>query len=159
MGLGSRKCAYVRWRGTERELISSSMEGSQKIRLKLKNEKKQWGTWEAPSAKRRTLDFDSGQDRRVKRLSPIWGSILGMEPTQNSLFRPLSPPKKLRNSNTSTLKVTRKSNNRKSNYLCENNAPWGGRNRRRVAWDGSSSQQASQNCLILKQSICTSDKN
>lgn len=39
MGFRSGKCSYVQWGETEKELISPSMEGSLKIRLKLMNEK------------------------------------------------------------------------------------------------------------------------
>ena len=37
------------------------------------------GTWVAQSVKPPTLDFSSGHDLRVVRLSPTLGSVLGME--------------------------------------------------------------------------------
>ena len=38
------------------------------------------GTCVTQSVKRSNLDFNSGHDLRVMRLSPVWGSALGMEP-------------------------------------------------------------------------------
>ena len=38
-----------------------------------------WGTWVAQLVKYQTLDFGSGHDLRVLRLSPEWGSTVGME--------------------------------------------------------------------------------
>jgi len=52
------------------------------IESMIKN-KKYWhpqGAWVAQSVKCPTLDFGSGHDLRVGRLSPILGSVLGVEP-------------------------------------------------------------------------------
>ena len=38
------------------------------------------GTWVAQSVERPTLDFGSGHDSRVVKLSPASGSVLRMEP-------------------------------------------------------------------------------
>ena len=38
------------------------------------------GAWAAQSVEHLTLDFGSGHDLRVVRLSPVLGSALGMEP-------------------------------------------------------------------------------
>ena len=42
-------------------------------------------TWADQSVKHPTLDFGSGHDFRVVRLSPMLGSVLGMEPALDSL--------------------------------------------------------------------------
>ena len=42
-----------------------------------------------------TLGFSSGHDLRVKRLSPVTGSVLSMEPAWDSLSLPLPPPMSL----------------------------------------------------------------
>ena len=39
-----------------------------------------WGAWVAQLVKCQTLDFDSGHDLIVVRLSLVLGSMLGMEP-------------------------------------------------------------------------------
>ena len=41
---------------------------------------KKWGTWMAQLVKCPTTDFGSDHDFRVVRLSPMLGSVLGMEP-------------------------------------------------------------------------------
>ena len=52
------------------------------------------GHWVAQLVKRPTLNFCSGHDLRVIRLSPALGSTLGVEPSQDSLSPsvPLHPP-------------------------------------------------------------------
>ena len=39
------------------------------------------GAWVAHSVRRPTVDFGSGHDLRVMRLSPVLGSMLSMEST------------------------------------------------------------------------------
>ena len=55
------------------------------------------GMWVAQWVKHLTLDFGSGHDLRIMRLSPTLGSMLSMEPTENSLS--LSPASKNNNKN------------------------------------------------------------
>ena len=47
----------------------------------------------AQSVKYPTLDFGSGHDLRVVRLSPKLGSVLGVEPALASLFLSALPPR------------------------------------------------------------------
>ena len=49
------------------------------------------GAWVAQLVKPPTLDFCSGHDLRVMRLSPAWGSMLGMEPAKDSLCPSATP--------------------------------------------------------------------
>ena len=52
-----------------------------------------WGTWVAQLVKCLTLDLSSGHDPRVVRLSPVFGSVLGMELASDSFSpSPASPP-------------------------------------------------------------------
>ena len=48
------------------------------------------GTWAAQSIKRPTLDI--GHDLAAVGSSPVWGSVLSVEPGQDSLFRTVSVP-------------------------------------------------------------------
>ena len=50
------------------------------------------GTWVAQSLACTILDFGSGHDLTVVRLSPSWGSRLGMEPACLPLPASLPPP-------------------------------------------------------------------
>ena len=43
------------------------------------------GAWAAPSVERLTLELGSGHDLVVARLRPVSGSVLGREPTWDSL--------------------------------------------------------------------------
>ena len=54
-------------------------------------EKVHWGTWVAQSAECLSLDFSSGQDLRVVRLSPMSGSVLSVELKILCFPLPLSP--------------------------------------------------------------------
>ena len=52
-----------------------------------------WGTWVAQLVKHPTLDFGSGHDLRVMRLSRVSGSVLGVEPAYDFLSPfPSAPP-------------------------------------------------------------------
>ena len=44
-----------------------------------------------------TLDFGSGHDFRLVMSSPMWGSVLGMEPAEDSLSLALCPSSLLKN--------------------------------------------------------------
>ena len=54
----------------------------QKHMKKLTYKKKGGGPWVAQSGKHLSLEFGSGHDLRVMRLSPALGSMLGVEPVK-----------------------------------------------------------------------------
>ena len=50
-----------------------------------------WGNWVAQLVKCLTLDFGSGHDLGIVRLSPVSGCVLGLELIKDSLYLSASP--------------------------------------------------------------------
>ena len=60
-------------------VTNSNIDSNPRPRPNIKNSE-HGSAWVAQWVKRPTLDFGSGHDPTVVRLSPAWGSELGVEP-------------------------------------------------------------------------------